>query len=181
MGIPFAQGIQMLYDGQLNYVRGGLDCYLRVNNFSASGDFIEVGVPYSPTGQASITTGYVDILILPPPATQALGMHDIGLSGGKLMFGARRFFISNTFVQSMLDTYPNIKGSFNVFRNWDSPDGTGQTEGTAYVQGLIYNNQIYSIEDIGRREIAGKTINWVLQCNTHEEYLEPGSAQVDQP
>jgi hypothetical protein len=181
MGIPFAMGVQMNYDGQLNYVRGGLDCYLRVNNFAPSGDFIEVGVPYAPSGDAAIATGFVDILILPPPGTVAASFHDIGMSGGKLMFGARKFFVSATFVNMILDTYPNIKGAYNVFRNWDSPDGTGQTTGTAYVQGIVYNNQLYSIEDIGRREIAGQTINFIITANAHEEYIEPASQVILQP
>jgi hypothetical protein len=181
MGISFAAGIQMVLDGQLNYVRGGLDCYLRVNNFSPSGDFIEVGVPYTPSGDLALETGFVDILILPPPATKPMSYHNIGLSGGKLMFGARIFWISHTFVQKILDTYPKIKGGYNVFRSWDSPDGNGQEDGTAYVMGLIYNNQLYSIEDIGRTEIAGQTISWKLTCNAQEGYLAAGSQQVDQP
>ena len=186
MGIPFAAGIQMLYDGQLNYVRGGLQCFLRVNNFPPVGDFIEVGVPYAPTGNAALSTGFVDMLIQPPPATQPVSSHDIALSNGKLMFGARKFFISNTFVQQMLETYPNIRGSYNVFRTWDvnnndNSEVEDETPGTAYVQGIIYNNQLYSIEDIGRREIAGVTINWILTCNGHEEYLTSDTQQVDQP
>jgi hypothetical protein len=184
MGIPFASGIQMLYDGQLNYVRGGLECFLRVNNFAPVGDFIEVGVPYTPSGNNELSSGFVDILILPPPATQPLNKHDIGMSGGKLMFGGRKFFISNTFVQNMLQTYPNIKNSYNVFRRWDGTSnsaGEDNNEGTAYVQGIIYNNQLYSIEDIGRREIAGVTINWILTCNSLEEYLTGSAQQQDQP
>lgn len=181
MGIPFAAGIQMLLDGQRQYLRGGLDCFIRVNNFAPSGDFIEVGVPYAPSGDAYLNQGFVDILILPPPATKSVPFHDIGISGGKLMFGARIFWISHTFVQKMLDTYPNIKGGYNVFRNWDSPDGTSQTDGTAYVMGLIYNNQLYSIDDIGRTEVGGVTIDWKLTCNTQEGYLQDGAAEVEQP
>ena len=181
MGIPFAAGIQMILDSHLNYVRSGLECFLRVNNFAASGDWIEVGVPYAPTGDGQLTTGFVDILILPPPAAIPVSFHDIGLSNGKLMFGAKKFTISATFVNQMLDTYPNIKGSHNVFRNWDSPDGTSLEEGTAYVMGIIYNNQLYSVEDISRRDIAGVTITYIITCNAHEEYLIAGSAEVEQP
>ena len=172
MGIPFSQGVQILLDGQQQYIRGGLDCYIRVGNFVPSGDFIEVGVPYAPTGAAALESGFVDILILPPPTTKPVSMRNIALSGGKLMFGARRFTISDTFVEQMLETYPNIQGRYNVFRNWDK---------TASVIGIIYNNQMYSIEDIGRREVAGRTVAWLITCNTHEEYLTDGAEQVDQP
>ncbi|SRR6266481_6109762 len=173
MGIPFAQGMQLIFDSHLSYTRGALEVFLRIDNFVPQGDYIEVGVSFAPTGGQDSQAGFTDLLILPPPGTQPVSYHDIGLSGGKLMFGARKFFVSHTFVQAILQSYPNIRGGYNVFRKWDNS--------TASVMGIIYNNQLYSIEDIGRREIAGETIHWVLTCNSSEEYLDPGSSQVLQP
>lgn len=169
MGINFASGIAMLFDAHQRYTRAGEECFLRVNNFAPSGDYIEVGVQYSPTGSEAAQSGFVDIPIDPPPGTVAVSTHDIGMSGGKLMFGARKFFVSDTFVSDMLDKYPTIRGRYNVWRAWD---------GNAYVQGIIYNNQLYSIEDIGRSTIAGKTIRWTLTCNASEEYLEPSVSEA---
>lgn len=173
MGIPFAAGMEMLYDAHLNYTRGALEVFLRIENFIPQGDYIEVGVSFSPTGGQDSEAGFTDLLILPPPATTPVSMHDIGMSGGKLMFGARKFYVSHTFVRNILQSYPNIRGGFNVFRKWDNS--------TASVLGIIYNNQMYAIEDIGRREIAGETINWVLTCNSQEEYLEGEAQAVPQP
>lgn len=162
----------MLYDAHLKYTRSGSEVFLRIANFTPSGDFIEVGVPYTPTGTDAVSTGYVDLLIDPPPATQAVSYHDIAMSGAKLMFGARRFFVSDTFVSTLIDQYPSIRGKYHVFRQWD---------GTAYVIGLVYNNQLYSIEDIGRKEIAGRTINWILTCNSQEEYIDERVSEQLQP
>jgi len=173
MGIPFASGIQLIFDAHLSYVRGALETFLRIENFVPEGDYIEVGVSFTPTGGQDSQAGFTDLLILPPPGTQPLSYHDIGMSGGKLMFGARKFFVSNTFVRKILDTYPNIHGGYNVFRKWD--------DSTASVLGIVYNNQLYDIMDIGRREIAGETIHWILTCNSHEDYLEAGSKEILQP
>src|SRR5580704_7092157 len=97
----FAQGLVMLIDGQTRYVREGQQTFLRLQNFASEGDFQEVGVPYTPTGAPQSTTGFTDIYIEPPPETTDIPDRDIGLSGGRYMFGARKFFISTTFVQNM--------------------------------------------------------------------------------
>lgn len=177
MGIPFAQGLEMILDAHLNYTRGALSVYLRVLNFPATGDFIEVGLSYRPTGVDEGNSGFTDILILPPPGTKPMSYFDIGISGGRLQFGARKFYVSDTFVDLVLQTYPKIIGRYNVWRNWDGDNGI---PGSASVVGIIYNNQLYSIVDIGRTEIAGKTINWILTCNSSEEYLEGGAQQPGQ-
>lgn len=172
MGINLSSGLQMLYDGQQQFMQSGADCFLRVGNFAHAGDYIEVGVSFIPSGADAAETGYVDILIDPPPSNMDVSMHNIGMSGGKLMFGAKKFFISHTFVLAMMDKYSGIDGFLNVFRKWD---------GTASVIGLVNDNQLYSIEFISKREISGVPINWILTCNTHEEYLEEGSREVDVP
>jgi hypothetical protein len=172
MGINLSSGLQMLYDGQQQFIQSGADCFLRVGNFVHEGDYIEVGVSFTPSGIESAETGFVDILIEPPPSNRDVSMHNIGMSGGKLMFGAKVFFISHTFVLAMLDRYPKINGFLNVFREWD---------GTASVIGLVNDNQLYSIEFISKREISGVPINWIITCNTHEEYLEGESQEIELP
>lgn len=118
MGIPFGQGFQALFDGQQSFLRSGGDCFLRVSNFAASGDFTEVGVPYVPTGNAAIQTGFTDILILPPPTSIHHDNTNLAPAGGKTMFGDRTFIVSDTFCDAMVDQYPGIQGKYNVFRNW---------------------------------------------------------------
>lgn len=171
-GINFASGMQMLFDAQQAYVRDGLEVFIRIENFVPEGDYIEVGVTFVPTGVEEATTGFTDILILPPPSVTSVSMHDIGMSGGKLMFGAKRFIVSDTFVETMMEKYPGIKGKYNVWRKWDT---------TASVMGFVYDNQLFSIENIDKRILAGKPINWILTCNSMEEYLEDDSREVVQP
>ena len=172
MGMLFASGLEMLLDGQLRFTRGGLQCFLRAQNFANQGDFQEVGVPFAPTGTDAAQTGYTDILIDPPPAVTAISTHDIGLSGGKLMFGARKFLISDTFVSNMMQQYPGIVDPYDVFRNWD-----GQTP----VIGIIYDNRMFSIEDIMPRELAGQRISWTIKANYIETFIPDPAGEQSQP
>jgi hypothetical protein len=162
----------MVLDGQLRYTRGGLQCFLRAQNFQPEGDWQEVGVSFAPTGTAAAMTGFTDILIDPPPAVTAISSHDIGLSGGRLQFGARRFFISDTFVSNMMLQYPNITDPYDVFRNWDTKTP---------VIGFVYDNRMFSIVDINPRELAGQRISWTVTANFNEIALQGGSVEVLQP
>ena len=172
MGSLFAEGMEMLFDGQQRYLRDGLQCFLRGQNFPSEGDFQEFGVPYAPSGTAAAETGFTDILIDPPPSVTAVSTHDIGVSGGKLMFGARKFLISDTFVSRMLQQYPGIVDPYDVFRNWD---------GTTPVVGIIYDNRMFSIEQIIPREIGGRRISWTVTCNYNESYLIGEAAEKNVP
>ena len=172
MGGLFGTGVQMLIDGQQNYVRGGLTAWLRLQNFQASGDYQEFGVAFAPTGQPEETLGFTDILIQPPPSVTDVSAHDIGNSGGKLMFGAKRFLVSNTFVQDMRQKYPNVIDPYDIWRNWDNKTP---------VIGIIYNNRMHSIEEILTRELGGQTISWILMCNADENYIPSPANQQDEP
>lgn len=174
MGSLLSTGLLLVFDGQARFMREGLQAFLRLQNFASSGDFQEVGVPWAPTGTvgAEGNTGFTDILIDPPPQSIDIPDKDIGLSGGKLMFGARKFIVSDTFVQTMLDKYPNVLSNNDVWRRWD---------GNTPVVGIIYGNQIFSIEDILQREVAGRIISWTLNCNATESQLTDGAQEVNQP
>jgi hypothetical protein len=166
MGGLFATGLEMLLDGQMRYIREGEQTFLRLQNFQSQGDFQEVGVPYAPTGTASAQTGFTDILIDPPPESIDMPDKDIGLAGARLMFGQRKFFISNTFVQNMKDKYPGIPDDSMVWRNWD---------GNTPVIGIVYSNQLFSIEDVLSREFGGQVISWTLECIGEELVIPPAS------
>src|SRR5271165_1257011 len=141
MGILFGAGVQMLLDGQQNYVRAGLQCFLRLQNFPPQGDWQEVGVPFTPSGAAAGETGFTDLEILPPPEVLDVSTHDIGLSGGRLQFGARTFYISDTFVENIREKYPEIIYASNVWRNWDAQlVGGNWVNATASVIGIIYDD-----------------------------------------
>lgn len=177
MGALFAAGLQGLLDGQQSYLQSGLTTYLRIQNFAPQGDFQEVGVPFTPTGAAAADTGFVDLEILPPPEVRDVSMHNIGMSGGRLNFGARTFIVSDSFVQSVLQMYPNISDPVDVWRNWDAVYVDGNpTNQTASVVGIIYENRMHDIVYFNHVEIAGATVSWKLTCNRHETPLE-GTAQ----
>jgi hypothetical protein len=159
MGIPFGQGLQFLVDAQQRYVRAGLPVYLRVKNWAEEGDYLEVGVPYAPTGNTAETAaaGYTDILIDPPPQVQDVSLHNIGLLAGRLNFGSRIFLISNSWVLSQMAEF-QLTDPYSVFRARDGNQAVG----------LLYNQRLFSIESLTHKEVAGLTILWKLTCNALE-------------
>ena len=173
--LNFGEGLRMLLDGQQRYVRGGLQMWLRLQNFPDSGTFIEVGVPFTPTGtgDSAATTGFTDILIDPPPEVKDISMHNIGILAGRLNFGDKTVIISHTFVLNMLQQYPDVTDPFDVFRDWD-----GQTP----VVGIIYQNRMYSIDQIFNNQLGGETISWRLIIRGREKQItEQGAQEGDLP
>ena len=163
MGIPFGTGIQMLFDASQRFTRAALPVFLRVKKFEDTGEYLEVGVPYAPSGTAGFYTGTVDIKIQPPPSVQDVSLHNIALfadsaAPGRLNFGSRIFIISNSFVEDQQEEY-DIADPYDVFRNRD---------GKYKAVGLLYNRRLFSIESITHKEVAGQTINWKLVCNALE-------------
>jgi hypothetical protein len=167
MGIPFGTGLQMLFDASQQFTRAGLPVYLRVRNFQDTGTYLEVGVPFSPSGAAAFETGTTDILIMPPPSVVDVSLHNIGLMAGRLNFGSRIFIVSNTFVQAQM----NDLGITDPYAVWRDRDGKYKAVG------IIYQSRQFSIESITQKVVAGQTINWKLICNALEtvaDALQPG-------
>lgn len=98
--------------------------------------------------------GTTDILIKPPPTVSMISMHNIGISGGKLRFGARAFAIAATWVAQQCIAQ-NISDQNQIWRN---PN----------VVGLVCEGMLFSIEDIKHQELAGTTVTWTLICNNTE-------------
>ena len=162
-GIPFGTGIQFLFDGSQRFTRAALPVYLRVRNFQDEGTYLEVGVPFSPTGAQAFYTGYSDVLISPPPSVQDVSLHNIGLLAGRLNFGSRVFIVSHSFVKAQQREY-NIEDPYDVWRN-----RTDAVDGTQYkVIGIVYNNRLFDIVSPTHKEVAGQMINWKLVCNALE-------------
>ena len=180
LGGLFGEGLQMMLDGQQRYVRGGFQCFLRVQNFPPTGAFQELGLQIAATGSMPNGSGFTDILIDPPPEILDVSMHNIGQSGGKLQFGAKIFKISHTFVEVILMTYPAILDSYDVFRDWDG--GLNQTgQQTASTIGFIYGDRMYSVEDIKQSVAGGRILEWVVTGNVHELQLASAAGEVRVP
>lgn len=153
-GGPFiGYGIQRVLDAQLNFVRNTLPVYLRMRNFQPPSGTLagQLGFAMSPSGS---NVGTTDIEIIPVPAVRMVSIHNIGMSGGKLLFGARTFMLTQTFVQQMLDRF-------------SLPDGMTLWT-SALVVGLVTDGKLFSIDDIGHEEMGGQTIVWTITGNANE-------------
>lgn len=166
-GIPFGYGLQMLYDSSQRFTRAALPVFLRIRNFADEGDYLEVGVPFSPTGTEEFESGYTDIRITPPPSVSDVSMHNIGLMAGRLNLGSKIFRVSNTFVTNQMADL-GISDPYAVWRNRD-----GEFKAVC----LVYMGQLFSIESIQPKAVSGLTINWELVGNALElraDSLEDG-------
>lgn len=151
MGGPYISwGIQRIMDAQLQFVRNTLPVYLRIRNFAPVNTTLagQLGFAVSPSGS---NVGTQDILIQPPPAVSMISMHNIGMSGGKLLLGARQFMISQSFVVRQAQAL----GLDSEQRFWTDKK----------VVGIVTENFLFSIEDIGHEEMGGVTVVWSIRGN----------------
>ena len=147
-----AWGLRSLADTFFRYFQPGLPCLLRLQNYDAgSSDYAQIGFQPAVTGGPS---GVFDFPIDPPPDVQEVSLHNIGIMGGKLQFGARRFLISNLFVQNQM----LIRNLTDPYQVWRDP----------LVVGLFYNSRIFTIESVTHEEVGGETTLWNLVCNSFE-------------
>lgn len=157
MGIPFSAGLQFLFDSHQRFVRAGSPVYLRVKNFQEQGDYLEVGVPFVPTGAALAQTGYTDILIDPPPDVEHVTYHNVGLLAARLNFGSRVFLISNTWVEAQKQAL-GIEDAYAVFRARDGFQAIGLFDG----------KKIFSIEAITHTTVSATSLVWKIVANALE-------------
>jgi hypothetical protein len=147
-----AWGIRSLADTFLRYFQPGLVCYLRIQNqVMQPNDPSALGFMPTVTGGP---TGFQDIQILPPPDVKEVSLHNIGIMGGKLRFGARTFLISHSFVQQRMDDM-NYSDMWSVWR-----DPT--------VVGLYYDGRLFSIESITHEDVGSEPTLWMLVCNASD-------------
>lgn len=153
MGGASAWGIRSLADSFLRYFQPGLPCFLRMQVVDGQDtDYGQLGFMPAVTGALS---GVLDIPVDPPPDVTEVSLHNIGIMGGRLQFGARRFLISHTFVQNQMDIR-ELTDPYQVFRD-------------PLVMGLFYNQRLFSIESITHEEVGGETTLWNLICNSSEQ------------
>lgn len=153
-GLYFGLGIQRLQDALQGYVRATTPVYLRERKFAPviNTQWAQVGFRIAPTGGEQ--TGTEDFEIMPAPSMMTMSLHNIGMSGGKLRFGAKQFLISASWVRQRQAAtgVPNPK---NVF------DGQ-------QVLGIVNEGMLYSIEDIQHEVAAGTITSWILVCNSNQ-------------
>lgn len=111
-------------------------------------------VTNDPSQTLNDAKGVTDILIDPPPSITMTSSRNILASQGKLRFGARDVRISATFT----DAQVKDRALANQALVWRGPE----------VVGLVTENLLLSIESVIHEELAGKTVQWFLQCNALE-------------
>lgn len=161
MGSFYTCGLQGLIDNQLLGGNTSSPVYLRIRNYSPDTESLAA----SPAAQMGFSLsasdgGTVDELIQCPPASvQFVSMYNIGNSGGKLRFGARKFTISQTFVSAMMAKYsiPVVKPIY----------GLDLFEGNQTV-GLVTDGVLFSIEGINHEGVASQPFLWFITANANE-------------
>lgn len=155
-----ARGLQAVMDAQMRFMRNAHPVYLRLRNFPqspvvAGNIFQQLGLPYTPlTGP----TGTQDLLMSPPPSCRMMSQHNIGMSMGRLRFGARQFIVSGSFVNNLncIDSLGLTQSQLEGF--WRSPN----------VVGLVTDNTLFDIASVAHEELGGVTVLWTLDCNGPE-------------
>ena len=144
--------MQRLVDQFQRYVRAAHPVYYRFKRFpdAQQTQAVSMGFAISPSGTLM---GTQDVLVQPPPQYVMISLHNIGMSQGKLRFGARKFIISQTFVSAMM-----VELGVTQDAVW---------KGQQFV-GLVTDGQLFSVEDIAHQELSGNTIVWELTCNSNE-------------
>lgn len=152
MGGASAWGIRSLADTFLRYFQPGLPCWLRIQNqVMSSGDPSALGFMPAVTGAQ---TGFYDVKIDPPPDVQEVSLHNIGILGGRLNFGARIFLVSHAFVRARMDEL----GYSDPMQVWRDPS----------VMGFYYDQRLFSIESITHEDIGSEQTLWKLIGNANE-------------
>lgn len=149
----------MAIDANMRYLRNSHPVYLRLRNFTApvqpGNIFAQLGFSQTPT---SGPTGTTDFLIDPPPSVRMLSQHDIGMSMGKLLFGARQFGISGSF---------SCKMAALLGLPYDQ-NGVEQFWYNTQIVGLVTDQLLFDIKQVDHEEVGGVTVMWTLLGNANQ-------------
>lgn len=154
-GLNLGFGIQRLIDAQQRYTQASrVPIFMRLRNFTPPTNELYAQLGYTIT-PVSGGTGTSDIKIDPPPSSRLVSMHNIGMSGGKLRFGARTFILSGTFINAQQAAL----GLATPDDLWLCPQFVG-----IYAYGVLWTVMEYSPEELG-----GIAVVWSLTCNANEQ------------
>ena len=152
-------GLRVMTDTYSNFWAPGLATFLRYQNSPSQSAPSELGFQIDLTGPSASGGGFNDVQILPQPTVEEVSKHNIGISGGLLMFGAKSFLVSATFVDNMMAA----KGYTDPYQVWRDP----------LILGIFYNQRLYSIVSIQSSDVGGGPYSWNLTCNMAEEPVSP--------
>lgn len=147
---------RFIIDGYQRFFKSGLTVYLRFKNFDDTGqDYADVGFEVSVTGALAASSGFTDIVIDPPPEVKEVSMHNIGIMGGQLSFGAKEFRISHTWVLGRMAAmgYTDPK---QVFQD-------------PKVVGIIYEQRLHMMVSLTHDDVGGETTLWKVITNATDK------------
>jgi len=147
-----------LIDAQMRYLNAArVPVFMRFRNFTPPDNqmYAQLGYVINPPSPEPLTTGTTDVQITPTPGTRMVSMHNIGMSQGKLRFGARDFTISQSFVALQ----QLALGLATPDQLWLSQQFVGLV---AY--GVLWTVEMYASDDVG-----GVPVVWTCTCNANEQ------------
>lgn len=148
--------IRRIQDCHLSFTKPGLKVYMRLKNVVDNDmDYVRLGFQWAPTGTQVV--GYTDIQISPPPDVYAVSSRTIGVSGGRLQFGAHHFVISHTWVMQQM-AQRGLSDARAVFRE-------------AAVVGLVYDKRLFDITELLPDSMSDQTIRWDITGNMIEDII----------
>ena len=166
MSSPFGLGFgaRFIFDAHQNWTGEGLPVYLRTQNADDSAqDYADTGFEVTVTSPALLAgAGTTDTLVQPPPLVEPLSLMDIGIMGGKLQFGARKFTVSHTWVMQWMiaNGYSN---PLDVFLD------------PSKVIGFYHDNQLWQIRQCNHIDLGGATLYWEIMCDASQSNYSQGT------
>lgn len=154
MGLYIGNAIQSLVDQQMRNTQASrTPIYMRFRNFAPQQDqlYAQLGFVIAPS---SGQTGMSDVQIAPPPSSKLVSMHNIGMSQGKLRFGAREFLISATFINAQ----QSALGLATPDALWLSSQFVG----------IVGYGSLWSVEEYSPDEAGAVPVAWLTRCNANE-------------
>ena len=153
-GLNIGGGIQRLIDAQQRFTQNSrTQILLRLRNFTSQQNELYAQLGYTIT-PVSGPTGTQDVLIWPLPSTRLISQHNIGMSSGRLRFGARAFIISATFVNAQ----QSALGLSTPDQLWFCPQ----------MVGIVGYGSLWSCEQAVPEELGGIPVVWSITCNSNE-------------
>ena len=153
--------LRRILDTTLKVTKPGLPTFLRIQNIDDSQkDYTKFGFIWTPTQpDDQADTGFTDLQIAPPPDVSPVSMHNIGILGTRLQFGAHKFMISHTFVINQM----NLNSLTDPYQVWRAKN----------IIGIVYNQRIFSLESIVPITAGADIISWDIVGNMIESPVAP--------
>ena len=117
----------------------------------STSDFADIGFQVTVSGSLSGAAGYTDYPIQPQPLVTVLPSKRIGIEETQLRESQIEFIISHTWVISQMQRF-GFQNPVSVFRD-------------PRVIGLVYANDILSIESLTDEHASGQILSWTVKAS----------------